>query len=740
MKIVFYIIFFILIAIFSVGSAFGKDFKGMVMGVTKDGIVSPLSKARVVWLNTKVGTLSDVNGNFSIKTVDGSKTFLVTYIGYQKDTIEINDFDRFMLISLKEELTTSDVVVTGQQPARLITESTIKSETITLSGLQKAACCNLSESFQTNPSVDVSYSDAVTGAKQIQLLGLQGVYIQFLTEKVPAMRGLSSNFGLEYIPGPWMESIQISKGSASVATGYESVSGQINIEFKKPDISEPFFLNLYANQQGRYEANMTSAVKFTDKLSTMLFAHSSFNLNKLDYNGDSFLDKPLTKQFNFINRWAYLGAWESQLVAKALYEDRQGGQLNYWPDKTQGLYGMDIKTQKYEIYAKNGFVFNTKRYSSLGTIISVTHYKLDSYFGKNKYIGEENSVYANFMYQAEMPFDSTEKYVVGVSFSHDNFLETRTKLSTKIEDVPGAYLEYTYNGIKDLSLMGGIRLDFHNLYGRFVTPRFHAKYRINEITSIGASVGKSYRVANVHAENIGMLATSRTMTMNLPDGTKDPLHPEEAWNYGVNASTIITLFDTEFTLNAEYYRTDFLNQVILDMDSDPNRAYFYNLNGKSYSNSVQFDVTAELFAGFTATTAYRLNDVKITINGMLMDKPLQSRNKAFINLAYTTPGDDWNFDFTAEYNGRGRIPNTTANPVQYQMPTSFNPFALLHGQIKKKFKSFDIYLGAENITDFKQLNPLISADNPFSKYFDTSLIWGPIVGRVIYLGARMSIK
>jgi outer membrane receptor for ferrienterochelin and colicins len=725
---------------------FSKDISGTVSGLGADNKPAPLVKASVHWIGTSIGAITDKSGKFQIASTNKSNKLEVSYIGYKKDTLEVSDYSKPIDVVLKADLTLDAITVNAVQPSRLLSNSTIKTESTTLRGLQKAACCNLSESFQTNPSVDVSFTNAVTGAKQIQLLGLQGVYIQALNEQVPSMRGLSANLGLEYVPGPWMESIQISKGLASVVTGFESISGQMNIEFKKPEHEIPLFFNAYINNIGRGEVNLTSAIKLSDNVSTMIFGHTSFNQVKVDDNADSFIDKPLSKQFNFMNRWdIWDGIWESRTIIKGLYDERNGGQSEYWPNKNNTFYGMQMKSQKFEFITKNGFIFPEASYSSIGTIVSLTHYKVDSYFDKVLYNGEENSLYARVMYQSQL-FDSTHKYMIGLSYTSDNFIEnlqslgkTQLKYSPKLESIPGAFIEYTYSGIQDLTLMAGFRADFPNKFARFLTPRFHAQYRFDENNAIRASVGKGYRIANIHAEDIGIFASSRKLFM---DGKQSP---EEAWNYGMNASTLIPLFGIDFTVNAEFYRTEFKNQIIVDMEQKQTEMHIYNLKGQSYSNSFQIDVSAEPINGFIITTAYRLNDVKMTINGSLVDKPLQSRQKGFLNLAYSTFGDEWTFDFTAEYNGSGRLLSlgfldTSISKDPSNWIGNSPSFMLYHAQITKKFKNFDIYLGGENLSNYTQKEVILSPDNPRGPYFDGALVWGPVIGRIIYLGIRLSIN
>ena len=724
-----------LLILLSSATLLSREIKGKVNGDDGDGKISPLPKATLLWMGTKSGGYTDKDGKFSLKMPDNSKSLIVSYTGYERDTIKIGNSDNYEIV-LKSNLSTDAITVEGEQPSLLISKSEpIMTSTITKKGLQKAACCNLSESFQTNPSVDVSYSDALSGAKQIQLLGLQGIYIQMLSEKIPNFRGLASTFGLNYVPGPWMESIQISKGSASVSTGYESITGQINVEYKKPETSEKHHFNIYGDQYGRVEANLNSAYKVSDKISTLLFAHGNIFNNKYDGNNDAFLDKPLIKHVNIFNRWNIEGdGFEGKYGAKVLYEDRQGGQNSFYSNPGDSSFGIGIKTQRYEVFFKNGFIFEGDLHSSLGTIVSASYHKQGSFYGKNDYDGAQANAFVNIIYESEI-VEEVHKYSVGFSFLYDNYDEKLNDSSFKRNEiVPGIYGEYNYSPWETLSLIGGLRADYHNLYGTFFTPRFHFKYSPSDKITIRGSAGKGYHVPSIFSENSGLLASSRTFI------TDEKLKPEEAVNIGINGTAEFSIFDVDFTLNSEFYRTDFINQVIVDLDQDVHSVHFYNLNGKSYSNSFQVDLMFEPVKRLEMTLAYRLNDVHMTINNELTTKPLISRHKAFMNIAYALGKNNWKFDVTLDYNGKGRLPSTQNNPEEYRRPAEFEDFYLLHAQITKIFGKLELYLGGENLTNFMQHHPIIAANQPYSKYFDSSMIWGPIMGRMIYFGARYTIN
>ncbi len=743
----------IILAVLAGISAYGKDrtITGVVTGMDAEGNPTPLIKATVQVVGTRSGAFTDKSGRFEVNAPFGACRLSVSYAGYNKDTVPVPAGTDYADINLTP-ISTEEVKVYGRQPDQVISESSIfKEETITERGLQKAACCNLSESFQANPSVDVSFSDALTGAKQIQLLGLGGAYSQFLMEKIPAMRGIAANFGLSYVPGPWMESIQISKGAASVSTGYESITGQINVELKKPELSEPFLMNLYGDNMGGLETSINGVYKINNKLSTMLMLHGNTDKKEIDNNGDSFMDHAMADQVNIFNRWKYDGdVWKSISGVMALYEDRMGGQAEYFKKKDSSLYGIDIKTRKYEFFTKNGFIFPGEIFSSLGTMVAVTHHKQESEYGLRNFDAEQNSAYVNILYQSglDKPHSAKERddhpertdlgtnhnYVIGMNMQYDNYIENfADSLMRRYEMVPGAFAEYTYSGINSLVVTAGLRVDNHNKYGTFYTPRLHLKWAVTPDNTIRASVGKGTRTTDIYAENTQLFNSSRKFIV------EEALRPEEAWNYGINSHHELFLFDMFTTVNLEYYRTNFDNQVIVDLDKNVNEVHFYNLRGKSYSNSFQADITGEPIYGLTFMLAYRLNDVKATYSGKLEDKPLVSRHKGFLNLAYTTPENTWSFDATLDINGGGRLPDTRQNPEQYRLGTTYPAYALVHGQVTKRFRNFELYLGAENIGDYKQPHPILASDKPYSPWFDSSIIWGPVAGRKIYIGTRLRI-
>ncbi len=724
-------------------------FKGLVVEADAKGKFNPLANASVYWLGTKVGVLTDSTGIFRIKPNSTTNKLVIGYTGFRADTISVTDMNELKVVmASKNQL--KEVTVTNRQRASYIsTISTIRVEQMTGKELLKAACCNLSESFETNPSVDVSYNDAVTGSKQIQLLGLSGNYTQLTVENLPGPRGIATPLGLNSIAGPWIESIQLTKGTGSVANGFESIAGQINVELKKPENSEQLLANVYVNDFGKTDLNLNLTHKISKKWSAGLLLHDDFFYNKqLDFNKDGFRDMPTGNQLSLVNRYKYDDAkgFLVQFGFKVLKDDKTGGQSAFDPSKDKGTnnyYGLGINTERYEGFAKIGYVFPQQRYKSIGLQLATIAHTQNAYFGLTNYNGKQNSFYCNLIYQSII--NTTEHtFRTGLSFQYDKFHEIfKLDHYNRTEIVPGAFFEYTFKPSEKFSMVTGMRLDNNNLYGTFITPRLNFRYEPVNGTVFRVSAGRGQRTANIFAENTSVFVSARQVLIgtNAPATGAYGLRPEIAWNKGISMDQKFRLFDNDAMLSLDFFRNDFTNQVIVDIEN-PREVKFYNLDGKSYSNSFQAEITMTPVQKLELRMAYRYFDVKATYGNQLLQRPFIAANRAFVSLDYTT-FSNWKFDYTITYNGQKRIPGTAANPIAYQMATVSPDYFQMHAQISKTVGNkhpMDFYIGAENITNFFQQGAIIAADQPFGKYFDASMVWGPISGRMLYFGWRMKIK
>ena len=727
-------------------TAFAQGFiEGTVYEEAENGQRTPLPGVNVYWKIVNEGTVTDANGHYKIPLHERIGCLVFSCISYENDTIhhmvEPAHYDHvFQAIHMLNE-----VEIAARQKATYINPiKAIAVQEITSENLKRAACCTLAGSFENNASVDVNYSDAVTGAKQIQLLGLSGIYTQMMTEIIPNFRGLASTFGLNYVPGNWMNGIQVSKGTSSVRNGYESIIGQINVDYKEPlkDKSEKVFFNLYANTMAMTDFNFNVRTKVGKQDGIMLFGHVSHNHMKMDGNGDSFMDDPVTTQYNVFLRYnhPHTGRFGCKLGIKALKENRLGGQMDFDPqhrlDEGYNLFGIGINTERYEAFAKCGYHFDRKD-TSIGLQQQVTYHKVDSYYGLTDYNANQLSYYANMLFDSYIVNDH-HTYSVGASYTYDKYDEhLNDSTLQRIEQVPGAFAEYVFNDNHNWSVIAGFRADYNNYFKKMLyTPRLHVRFKTHDDFALRLSAGKGYRSPNILAENSTMLASARVIRF------LDTPKMEDAWNYGVNLTKSISFGWRELILQADFYRTDFVNQIVLDRDADAHEVRIYNLNGKSYSNSAQIEANCEIFKDFDLTLAFRYNDVKMTINDTLREKPFVNRYKGLVTFSYAPK--TWQFDFTTQFNGDSRVPNLNGNAtaVANHQNIDRSPFyVIMNAQITKKLgEHWELYIGGENLTNYKQQYPIISANNPTSEDFDASMVWGPLSGVRGYLGVRFQIK
>ena len=620
------------------------------------------------------------------------------------------------------------------------------SEQINSEELCRAACCNLSEAFETNASVDVAYSDAATGAKQIRLLGLSGTYVQLLQENTPAVRGLAQTFGLEYIPGSWMSSIQVSKGTSSVVNGYEATSGQINVELLRPQLQNPLSVNLMLNSELMAEANIMGGWKIfghhdiRESLHTGILAHYGGSFLPMDGNHDSFVDMPKVQNANLANRWVYKhGDYTFQAFIRGLYDRRRGGQLS---DTIANPYRINLNTWRIEGFFKNGYVYDPASGSSVAVITAVSYHNQDHQYGLRNWKANQLNAYLNAMWQGVFEgagdVDNDHRITTGVSLNVDNYQEQLSLLSQpldRLEIVPGIFAEYNLKYEEMLSLVAGVRADYSTRYGFFFTPRMNIRYTPFEWWTLRGSVGMGYRSPNAIADNAFFLPSSRELYL------AEDIQQERAVNAGFSTTFYIPLGSKELQLSLEYYYTHFLNSLIVDMDQDKHAVHIYNQTdlpgAKSFAHSAQVEASIEVLRGWTWTAAFRYTDVEQTTIcsdeiARLRPKALTNRFKGVITTSYQTPLKKWQFDLTAQFNGVSRVPDGFAQP--------FTWYPQLMAQVTKYFRTCSLYLGAENMTNFRQDPSIVDSFHPYDADFDASMVCGPTTGWKLYLGFRYDLE
>ena len=712
--------------------AYGAKLNGVVL--SEDG--EPLVGASVRWENRTTGTTTDIDGKFVIAYNTDDKTLITSYVGYNNDTTLVDFSEKSIIIKLFPYIL-DEVTVTTRGRGVVKVSGAENSMLIGQQELFKAACCNLGESFTTNPSVDVSYDDAATGAKQIKLLGLSGAYVQMLTENIPAFRGAAHPYSLGYVPGPWMQSIQVSKGSSSVKNGFESITGQINIEYLKPQAEdETIGANFYGDSKAKFEANLDGNIHLNKTLSTAFLAHYEDRYTSHDGNDDGFIDMPDIKQFNIANRWGYFSSKRiTQAFVSVIDENRKSGVSSHAthhldPQK----YDADLHTSDVNAWVKNAWIIDSDKNTNIAIIGNFSRHLFDGKYGDGRtlYTGQTNA-YGQLLFETD--FDEHNSISAGASivydYYHHNLYLSPTPLKDR-ETTPGAYAQYTYKIVDKFVAMAGLRYDYSGIYGGFFTPRAHLKWTPLYGLTFRASAGKGYRTVNPWAEYNYLLSSS------LPIIVEGTLRQEKAWNYGISASYSLSLFDRPLSLSTEYYYTDFDSQVILDRDSYPGQIYISNLCGQSYSHTFQIDLNYELLEGLTFAAAYRRNDVKESYDGVKMDKSLTAKYKGLLSLSYLTPLEHWQFDATLQLNGSGRLPTApVVNDIKIYEEL-YPSFVQLSAQITRHFRHLSVYVGGENLTNYKQKNPIINLTSV--SYYDPTLIWGPVDGAMVYAGVRLKFN
>lgn len=725
-----------------------------VSGKILDTENTPIIGASVFWEDSSIGVVTDLNGHFSIPFQMHSN-LKITYVGFKDKSIHIMEAGDLGDLILDPDSQLDEVVVTTQQ-RKMSRSVNGTANTITMSSgeLLKAACCNISEAFETNPAIDVNFTDAISGTKQIKMLGLTSPYILIAEENIPSVRGASQAYGLSFTPGTWVESIQVTKGAGSVVNGYESISGQINTELIKPADDRPLFVNLYGSTDARFEANIHTSYKLSDKWSSSLFLHGNTRLAKIDMNHDGFLDSPLGQQVNVMNRWQYTNlekGWISFLTWRYMKDEKQMGEVDFDKKKDKlktTHWGAEINTEKVDLNGKLGYVFPDMPFQSIGLQAAYSYHKQDSYFGLNPYQIQQNSLYSNLIFSSIIS-NTLHKFSTGLSFSVDNYKE---QIAFGIDDrfdrsdtSTGAFFEYTYDNTDNFSIVAGMRMDYHNRMGAFATPRLHLRYNPWENGTLRVSAGRGKRIANIFAENQNLLASNRHFYIHADNGKIYGLDPEIAWNYGLSFSQGFYIQNRKGEIALDFYRTDFKNKIVADVDWNSNEVHYYNLRGESYANSLQVDLSYNLIDRLNLRGAYKYYDIQTDQKEGKVAQALQAKHRFFANLEYETAlspqGGQWKFDLTYNWIGKQRIPNTADKQADNRLQPYSNPFSTVNMQITKVFSDrWEIYLGGENMTNYRQDRVILGGNQPFGTDFDSSIVYAPIMGQTYYAGLRYKLN
>ena len=736
------LIYLIFLLIFNLNHYSQDIAEGKILYI-EDNKEIPIQGATIKWLNTDIGTISDEKGLFKLENSLNKEFIEISFLGFKTDTVSVQK-DKIIthFLTVSDENNLNEVTVSkrrnSMQRTYLMPQNIIK---ISEDELLKAACCNLSESFETNPSVDVNHSDAITGTKQIEMLGLKSPYILITEENIPMVRGASQTFGLGFTPGTWIESIQVTKGMGSVTNGYESIVGQINTEIKKPFTDMPFFLNLFNSVDGRFEANAHIRSKVSEKMNNTLFIHYNDRKRSNDKNGDEFLDKPVQEQLNLLSKWQYTDTSKglvSFLNIRYLDDYKKIGSINFnEKEDLSRFWGGEILTNRFDSSFKLGHVNPEIPYQSLGFQLAYNFHDQEAYYGLNDYNISQKSLFVNLIYNSIL-FNSKNKIKAGLNFSSDDYSEYVFKSNIdRIDSSFGGFFEYSFDNFIDFNLIFGLRYDIHNNLGSFFTPRLHFRYQLNDNFSLKGSFGTGRKIANIFAENqVIFLSNRKNLNKNFTDKLYG-LSPEKATNLGFSLDHKVFLFGGQGNLIFDFYKTIFDNRVIIDFETFGEFNFYNSSFGKSKSDNYQLEF---LFSknNWNITAAYKKYDVSSYYKSGLKEKPLQPRNIIFFNYGIESNkinDKNWKFNITYNRLGKQRLMDNPRDSYEF-----VDPHFSIMSQITRVFSNkLEVYVGGENINNYKQENPIIMANNPFDPSFDASIVHGPIFGSTYYVGLRYKI-
>ncbi len=723
-------------------------FAQKIEGKVTDTKNEALTGASVYWLDSNQGTMTEINGIFSIAFNEiSNKKLIASYVGFKSDTIEITNqkYVKFTLAAIKS---LSEVVITEERDGIILSNiDPIKTENITQTELKKAACCDLAGCFETQLTIQPQTSNVITNAKELRILGLSGVYNQVLVDGFPMIQALSYTYGISGIPGTLVENIFVSKGANSVLQGFESISGQINVITKDAANTDKLLLNFYINSFMEKHLNANYAFK-KGKWRNITAVQTVQPANKTDNDKDNFLDLPLLTRYLIYNKLNYGKesdwGWSTKIGLKYLNEERIGGQYTFNANTDQGntsVYGQTVNFTQPEIYTKTGYRFNNKHNIALSA--NSFFHQQNSFFGTTKYNATQSNFYANLQY--ELAYNKLHTLKTGLSFRYLNIHEkiefTDTILNRsyngdykRIENIPGIFAENTMSFLNNkITWISGLRLDHHNQFGSTLTPRMLLKYDLSSKTVVRANIGTGWRTVNLFSENIGLLVRSRNIVF------AEKLLPERALNYGINMVHKYEINKQTGYLSADFYRTDFQNQIFPDYDRDSKSAIIKNFKGPSISNGFQLELNIKIAKRFDIKTGYNYLDVYRIEADKKNQLPFNPKHRVLGAISFKPLSKKFNIDINVHWFDKQRLPNTKANPIAFQRPDYSEAFTLYNAQFTYNFKKIELYIGCENIFNFRQLQPILSWQNPFGPYFDTSSVWGPTRGREIYSGVRFKL-
>lgn len=724
----------------------GIPFLGITQNVTGyilDENNAPLEGASIHSLEEpSIGVMTNQKGYFELLV--GSKTtqMIFDYIGYQSDTLSLKSY---FFLNLKPTSQKSVVITELTAGAFQSKASVGQVEIISAKEFSKAACCDLAGCFGTQGSVRVETNNVLTNTKSLSLLGLRSTYNQVLIDGMPLFNGLSNIYGINTIPSAVIKKIFISKGTASGIQGYEGIAGQINVITNDYDSVNKVYVNTYVNSFLESQFNVLSNYSLGKFTKGIFGLHTTQMHNNMDRDDDGFLDMPKTERYSFSNKLIFdynaKKQHQSTFYISGIKENKLGGMSSYRSIKDtikSNTYGVAVDYSELKSYFKHAYLISEK--ILLKTQLSGFYHKQESWFGLLNYKALQTNIYGNI--EMDYKYNKDNKFTVALSHRFSNIEEKiRFNNSDTIRKYNGQYLNnWNVTGLllennnvfleDKLVLLTSLRIDYYNRV-RY-TPRFLLRYIPNEQHTLRYSIGTGWRIPTVFSDYQSVLGGNRNVVFSEnPD-------VEQAINTGISYGYEWDIGVNHFSLNGDYYHTYFKNQYVGDYLSSSSQVLFYNQKNASFTDVAQLDFNAILNKRIEFKLNYNYTNAIITINGTKENQVFIPKHRLLGSLSYHL--EHWQFDFQGHWNGRQHLPNTSSNPLKYQRGNYSPGYFNANTQVTYKVKVLELYLGCENITNFRQIRPIVAWQEPFSTYFDTYSTWASNKGIEFYFGLRWFIK
>lgn len=625
-------------------------------------------------------------------------------------------------------------------------------EILTETEFKKAACCTLSESFELSNTVEVSNADGVSGIKQVEMLGLAGKYVLMSRENIPSINGLATLNGLSNIPGPMVSSVQLAKGAGSATLGADGLTGGLNYQMKS-DIKDPkLFFNAYSNQQMRSEVNVITKSIINNRAISHTYLHSGGQYRTTDMGNDGLADMPLSQRYFVANHTQIPGKkTEAQLGITAYQDKKRGGSLvkNSLRELSDELGSMKFgfNEQHIEAYAKIGIFLSESGDKSMGNILNASRHNLSSQLNSlqdREYRGTEDRFYYSGIMQ--LPEKEEKNLKLGYSVLSSHLVESLSNANGDTfsmdgwQNSAGVFGEYTIEGEK-LSAVLGLRADIHSVYGKYLTPRIHAKWSINKNHRINIQGGMARRSSYFLSENLPQLINGRTLRINREQLINQQWMPQEkAVNFGLSYLANFMFNDYPSTLVIDAFETRFLSQVLIDRDMSSTDVLLHSVSGDQAgrTRNAQLDFTGFLHRRWSYKLSYRWIDSRVWLNNQFMQQPLQSVHRSLIVMQYNTR-NKWYLDAVLQINSRKRMPYYSM--VNHPIHPGYSPtYAVFNVQIRKVMSAaFEWYIGGENLGNVQQHHPVMNWETPAANSFDAGYAWGPTNGLTVFAGLRYQL-